>query len=177
MPRYQANEHAPYFCTITILDWVPIFIDSKYIEPIMESLAFCRANKGLSLFAYVIMPHHAHFIAAAEDLHAVVRDLKRFTSRVIHERLLADGRRSVLDWLRASTQNARQFRGEFSLWQDGFHPKQIDSQVVFDQKTRYIHENPVRKGLVTRPEQWWYSSASWYLGEKVHAMAMDEYGR
>lgn len=48
MGRYVAGENLPYFCTITVLDWVPVFIDERYIEPLMESLAYCRGKMGFS---------------------------------------------------------------------------------------------------------------------------------
>jgi REP element-mobilizing transposase RayT len=173
MPRYQAGEYLPHFCTITILDWVPVFIDARFIDPLIESLSFCRAKKGLQLFGFVVMPNHMHCIAAADDLHAMMRDFKRFTSRSIHERLVADGRNTVLAWLERAAQRARRERGEFSFWQDGFHPQAIRSRRVFEQKLRYLHENPVRKGLIAGPEDWRYSSAGWYAGRSGVCMEMD----
>jgi len=174
MVRYQAGENLPYFCTITILDWVPIFMEHRYIDPLIDSLAFCRANKGLQLFAFVVMPHHVHLIAAADDLHALFRDFKRFTSRSIHERLLADGRQTILAWLDRAAQNSRRQRGEFSLWQDGFHPQEIHSRRVFDEKLNYIHDNPVRKGLVLSAHDWWFSSAAWYAETPPFCLEMDQ---
>mgnify|MGYP001425964318 CR=1 FL=1 len=44
MTRYRADENLPYFCTITILDWTPVFVETRYIEPLIESLSFCRVN-------------------------------------------------------------------------------------------------------------------------------------
>jgi len=173
MPRYQATEHLPHFSTITALDWIPVFVDARYIDPLLESLAFCRANKSLHLFAFVVMPNHIHLIAAAEDLHAVMRDFKRYTSRTIHERLVQDQRETILEWLQRAAQRARRERGEFSFWQDGFHPQAIYSRSVFEQKLRYLHENPVRKGLVDAPEDWRYSSAGWYAGRESAGLAMD----
>ncbi len=64
MPRYRANEDAPYFCTITVLDWLPVLIESRYIDPILDSLRFCQQHKNLRLFAFVIMPNHIHLIAS-----------------------------------------------------------------------------------------------------------------
>ena len=66
MSRYRADENLPYFCTITVRDWVPAFLDSRYIDPIIESLSYCRTKKGLQLSAYVVMPNHLHMIAAAQ---------------------------------------------------------------------------------------------------------------
>src|SRR5262249_20878895 len=67
MSRYKAGENLPYFCTITVLDWTPILIEARYIDPIIESLEFSRTNKGLQLFAFVVMPNHLHLICAAGD--------------------------------------------------------------------------------------------------------------
>jgi len=85
MSRYQVGEHLPHFCTITVLDWTPVFIEARYIDPLIESCSFCRAHKGLQLFAYVVMPNHLHAIAAAEDLPAVMRDFKRWGSGPDHQ--------------------------------------------------------------------------------------------
>ncbi|HVP09644.1 MAG TPA: transposase [Phycisphaerae bacterium] len=174
MSRYRADEHLPYFCTITVLDWTPVFIESRYIDPLLELLSFCRLKKGLRLFAFVVMPNHLHLIAAADDLHAMMRDFKRFTSRTIHERLLADGRHTVLAWLEQAAQRARRQREEFSFWEDGFHPQAICTAAVLQQKLRYLHDNPVRKGLVSAPEDWKYSSAAWYAGGREVSIEVGE---
>ena len=175
MTRYRAGEHLPYFCTTTVLDWLPVLIEARCIDPIIESLSFCRQTKSLQPFAFVVMPNHLHLIAAAgEQLQTVMRDFKRFTSRTIHDRLKADGRSTVLHWLSHATQAARRARGELGLWADGFHPQAIELRHVFQQKLEYLHTNPVRKGLVQCPEDWWYSSARWYAGRKPVCLQMDE---
>jgi REP element-mobilizing transposase RayT len=192
MPRYVANENLPYFCTITVLDWLPVLIESRYIEPLLDSLRFCRQHKGLKLYAFVVMPNHVHVICSADSagaradsrtstsgecddppLHNVMRDFKRFTSRQIHDRLKEDGRTTVLEWLRHATQRARRERGELGLWQDGFHPLALWSAAVVQQKLDYLHANPCRKGLVERPEQWWFSSAAQYAGERACCLDVD----
>jgi len=173
MPRYRADENLPYFCTLTVRDWTPIFIDSRYIDPLIESLRYCRAHKALELFAFVVMPNHLHLIAAAPDLHAVMRDYKRFTSRTIHDRLIADQRTTILKWLNSAAQSARRDRDEFSFWDDGFHPEALYSPDVLAQKLRYLHDNPVRKGLVASPQDWHYSSARWYAGLDGHCLELD----
>jgi len=174
MPRYRADEHLPYFCTITILEWLPVFIDSRYIDPIIDSLGFCRSHKGLQLFAFVVMPSHLHLIAGSDDdLHAIMRDFKRFTSRTIHDRLLEDGRKTLLTWLAQAAEAARGRRSEFSLWRPGFEPRAIHWHKVFKQKLDYLHRNPVRKRLVSRPEDWFYSSASFYAGDEPVCMPVD----
>lgn len=160
MPGYRADEAVAYFCTITVLEWLPVFIDRRYCDPMFDSLRYCRAHKDLWVNAYVLMPNHLHLIAGTNaELQPIMRDFKRFTSRSIHDLLKADGRATLLKWLSQATEPARRAKGELALWQPGFHPQAIRTERVFRQKLRYLHENPVRKGLVTRPEDWWYSSA------------------
>ncbi len=174
MGRYRADEHVPYFCTITVLDWLPVFIDRTYIDAVIDSLKYCRDHKNLAVFAFVVMPNHVHLVAGTDgDLHSIMRDFKRFTSRTIHDRLKAEGRVSLLKWLSEATESARRTRGDLGLWQSGFHPQAIYSRKVFDQKVRYIHENPVRKGLVLQAEDWWYSSAREEAGLDELCMSVD----
>ena len=173
MTRYVADEPYAYFCTIRILNWIPVFIDERYILPIIESLTFTRQNKGMQLFGYVVMPNHLHMIAASESLHANIRNFKRFTSNRIHQLLLADHRVTYLDWLRRAAQNAARSRGAFSFWSPGFHPQVIRRRSVFEQKLRYLHENPMREGLVATPEAWRFSSAGFHAGEADRLLRMD----
>ncbi len=49
------------------------------------------------------------------------------------------------------------------MWQDAYHPQVIYTDDVCRQKLQYMHDNPVRKGFVERPESWFYSSARNYI--------------
>jgi putative transposase len=56
-------------------------------------------------------------------------------------------------------------KSQHQVWQEGFHPKEIITEEMLRQKLDYIHHNPVRLGLVDRPEDWRYSSARDYFGQ------------
>ena len=80
--RYKIVEpDGLYFLTCTIVDWIPVFQSHPYFDIITNSLTFCRANKGMRLYAYVIMENHLHLIAGAPDLSGVIRAFKGFTAR------------------------------------------------------------------------------------------------
>lgn len=53
---------------------------------------------------------------------------------------------------------------QFQFWQEGYHPKQIVVDKMMNQKIDYIHNNPVKRGYVDKPEHWRYSSARNYKG-------------
>ena len=48
------------------------------------------------------------------------------------------------------------------VWKERGRAFPVVTQDVFLQKLTYIHNNPVRAGLVERPEEWKFSSAAWF---------------
>lgn len=156
-----------YFVTTSIVGWQPVFTAASYFEILIDGLKFCTANKGLHLHGYVIMPNHAHYILSTDEnigLSDVMRDFKTHTSRMITERLALDRKTETLAEFEKAAHKAK--RGSrFKVWQDGFHPIAIRSQLFFNQKLNYIHYNPVEKKFVKEPEEWIYSSARNYLFE------------
>ena len=80
--RYTITEsEGIYFLTITIVDWLPVFIGVAPCEIVLESLLFCRKQKGLRLYAYVLMENHLHLVAEAPDLTGCVQSFKRHIAR------------------------------------------------------------------------------------------------
>jgi hypothetical protein len=54
----------------------------------------------------------------------------------------------------------------YQFWQHDNHPIELWSNKVIDEKIDYVHNNPVEEGLVFRAEDYLYSSAADYAGEK-----------
>ena len=64
----------------------------------------------------------------------------------------------------ASTKALGRLRGEAGeLWQPRFFDHALRTVQDYWEKVEYIHLNPVRRGLVARPEDWTWSSAAEYL--------------
>ena len=61
---------------------------------------------------------------------------------------------------RAAKKHKR--NSKYQFWQQKNHPEELLSNKFIDQKLHYIHENPVRNGLVDKPEEYRYSSARNY---------------
>jgi len=59
------------------------------------------------------------------------------------------------------------------LWQRRFYDEGIRNTAMLMQKIDYIHNNPVRKKLVTSPEEYPYSSYHWYFGHNKDALEID----
>ena len=164
-----------YFITTTIIAWQSVFVTIPLFETIIESLKFCISKKGLRLFGYVIMPTHVHYIVSTdppEKLSDIMRDFSRFTSQQI-TKILEDVRKDEM--LKIFQQAAKdECRGNrYKVWQQGFHPIAIENGDFFQQKLDYMHDNPVRKGFVEKPEHWLYSSARNYLLDDHSIITID----
>jgi REP element-mobilizing transposase RayT len=118
-------------------------------------------NKQLVVYAYVIMLNHFHIICQAPNISSVIQSLKRHTAKMIIKQLKIDQKKWVLNHLAFYMKKYKQ-ESDHQLWQEGFHPKQIQSDDMFRQKAEYIHENPVRRGFVSKSYHWVYSSAGDY---------------
>lgn len=159
------NQQGLYFITCTIHQWVDVFTRSYYADIVVSSLDFCMQNKGLEVYAWVIMSNHLHFIVSCREgnnLSDVLRDFKKYTATKIVtaiEKNEQESRRNWLLWLLKEEESIH-------FWQPDNHPKEVSSRDFFLQKMAYIHQNPVRAGLVDREEAWIYSSAKDFHQQK-----------
>lgn len=178
MHRYRIVEHGvqPHFVTWTLVEWLPLFLSDTYCTIITDSLQYCRDHKGLLVQAYVIMPTHIHAILAAEqgsDLSLILRDARKYTSKALVDQLRCDGR-NLFEWIfQDAARKSGRSAGAHKVWSEGVHPETLESERFFLQKLRYLHENPVRKGLVELPEHWKYSSAGFYALGAVGPLELD----
>jgi putative transposase len=168
MERYRILEGVSvYFVTFTIVDWLPVFIDELTCKIITNSLSFCIKNKNLRVNAYVVMPNHLHAIVFdgdfnSERLKHTLDDFRKFTGRQLADTCEAHFSPIFSEVFRKAAGEDRQRR----VWQPTQHPEGIISEQFWQQKVNYIHENPVRKGLVNRPENWRFSSAKFWANEE-----------
>jgi putative transposase len=164
--RYTIRDpNFPYFITCTVVKWIPLFTRKPYLDILTDSLQFCRQHKALKLYAYVILDNHLHLVVAGNRLTDIIRDFKSYTGKALIARLEQDQKTWVLNQLQYYKQSTKT-RSDYQIWQEGFHPQQIVSEEMLRQKIDYLHHNPVRAGLVERPEDWVYSSARDYAGGK-----------
>lgn len=165
---YKIQEQdGAYYLTFQIVGWVDLFTRKEYRDVVIDSLKFCQKNKGLNLFAYVIMSNHIHLLAQSQngDLSGFIRDFKSYTSKQFLE-IIQTGKESRSEWLQVVFEyhGKLQSRQTLQLWTHENHAEHIYSQKFIEQKVHYIHHNPVRSGIVVNPEDYLYSSARNYAG-------------
>ncbi len=165
------NQQALYFLTFQVVNWVDIFTRVEYKDIITDSFDYCRKNKGLELYAYVIMSNHIHLISRAKEnyrLSDIIRDFKKFTANQLLDKIKLPAE-SRSDWMLKRFEFAakrHQRNSEYQIWTHENHAVELFTSDFIDQKLDYIHHNPVRAGIVDAPENYIYSSARNYAGEK-----------
>ncbi len=102
-------------------------------------------------------------VVEGKELSSQLRRFKSFTARKIIDSL-KERNRTIL--LRKLSKNKYDHHkdSEYQVWQEGFHPKQMNTIEMMIQKIEYIHFNPVNAGFVDKPEDWRCSSARNYIG-------------
>ncbi len=163
---YKIQEQdALYYLTFQIVGWVDIFTRKVYRDIAIDSFKYCQQNKSLELYAYVIMSNHIHLMArsASGDLSGTIRDFKNYTSHKFIENIQT-GIESRSDWMKVVFEYHGKFKNKQvnQIWTHENHAEEIFSQKFIEQKIAYIHANPVRAGIVNRPEDYLYSSARNY---------------
>ncbi len=158
-----------YFLTMTVVGWIDVFTKKIHKLKLVESLKYCQKNKDLEIFSWCLMPNHLHLIARAGgkySLSEILRDFKKFTSKAIIQQII-DQPDSRHKWM----LNQFEFNGrylkrieKYKFWQDGNHAEIIYTPAFFYEKLEYIHNNPVKEMIVSKPEDYLFSSARNYAG-------------
>ena len=163
--KYKTEAGKLYYVTLTIVGWIDVFTRKEYVYELMKNIKYCQENKGLELYAYVIMSNHIHLIATSRDipLNILLGSFKSFTSKRLVEMIETNQQESRQEWMmrlfkyygKGNSQNV-----EHQFWQNGNHPIGLWNQSVIQQKIDYLHNNPVKQGIVARAEDYLYSSAN-----------------
>jgi len=135
--RLAPQETRTYFVTAATAQRRSLFQVTATAELLQRTILDYRTQGRFLLHAFVIMPNHFHaLITPAPDV---------------------------------SLEKAMQFiKGGFSfrlksklgVWTRSFNESQIMSEDKFTNCVRYVNENPVRRGLVSTPEAYPFSSAA-----------------
>lgn len=160
------DQEAAYYVTFQIVEWVDVFSRKIYRDIVIDSLRYCQEHKKLEIYAYVIMSNHMHLLVRSGkgELSATIRDFKRHTSKAIIHAII-EGNESRKEWMLnifsfAAKKHSR--NENYQVWTHENHAEEVFSNKFIWQKVLYIHENPVRNGLVHNSWEYKYSSASNY---------------
>jgi len=164
--RLPIKGKALVYITTTATDWIPVFGDAVVASIVMSKLAEAVEQFQVAVVGYVLMPSHLHLMlgfAHVELLSKFMQSFKILSSKTVRELVFP----SILDRLWNN--------GRFSLWKPRFDDLITVSEEQFRIKLNYIHNNPVKAGLVSDPCDWFYSSASDWLKDEPGPVKVDKH--
>jgi putative transposase len=141
--RYQ-QQRCQHFITFSCYRRKPLLDSATARETFERELDRVRCWYGCYVTGYVVMPEHVHLLISEPErstLSIVIQMLKQITSRKLKP------------------------AGAPRFWQVRYYDFPVWSERKRVEKLRYIHRNPVKRGLVARPEDWrWSSFLQWATG-------------
>ena len=145
LKRFQETGQS-HFVTFSCYHRLPKLTNSTACQVFLEMLELARKRLGIRIYGYVLMPEHVHLLLSEPEsvtLASALRSVKLSTAKQIHAHSsAADGD---------------------PFWQARYYDRNIRDYCEFVVKLRYLHRNPVKRGLCQSPEQWPWSSFQHYL--------------
>jgi len=139
---------------------------------LIDAINTAREKHSFDLWAYVIMPEHVHLLIFPRYDEYSISDILRSIKQPVARRAIAFLRRNHPDLLRLM-ENGKKHH-PYSFWQDGGgYDRNIRNHAELVRFLEYAHNNPVRRGLVEHPEQWYWSSASEWLSNTPGPILID----
>ncbi len=139
-PTRSLNPHGTYFVTFSTWQRRGLFIVESYSRLFLKTLYGYRRQGRFELHAFVLMPEHVHLLLTPAPSITLERSLQFIKGGYSYALGVELGR-----------------KGE--VWQRGFTDHRIRDAADFDGHRRYIHENPVKRGLVECASDYRYCSA------------------
>jgi putative transposase len=138
LKRYQQAGDF-HFLTFSCYHRSPYFSAGESRDRFEQALEQIRKRYVFHVFGYVVMPEHVHLLVSEPTRATLARALQALKTSI-------------------SKQSK-----EKPFWQVRYYDFNVFSSAKRTEKLRYMHRNPVTRGLVDRPEEWLWSSFRHYL--------------
>jgi len=146
--RYQQTGEV-HFLTFSCYRRRPYLFTVAAMELFEDALERVRLRYFLAVAGYVVMPEHVHLL--------VNEPQRALLSRAVQALKLSVAMRGR----------------ERPFWQAHYYDFNISSHEKFVEKLRYIHRNPVSRGLVAKPEDWKWSSFRHYATGEIGTVEIE----
>ncbi len=139
-----------HFLTFSCYHRLPLLERMHMEDAFLQTLELTRRRFGMRVYGYVVMPEHVHLLISEPDGGMLSRAVQLLKTGVS---------------IQARKQGER-IAGEPHFWQARYFDHNVRNHEGFVTQLRYIHRNPVKRGLCAKPEDWpWSSFCAWASGE------------
>jgi len=152
LKRFQESGHS-HFVTFSCYHRRPLFTADRAKRIFELALERVRRSFDFRVYGYVVMPEHVHLLVS-EPERGMLADALKSLKQGVSRRLVAG----------APFKPGVGLSGDFPqhFWQKRYYDFNVRNYRQFVEKLRYIHRNPVKRGLCERPEDWEWSSFRQY---------------
>ena len=169
---FNVPGHA-HALTFTCYRRFPFLKAERTCAWLADSIAGARRTLDFALWAFVFMPDHVHVIVRPNRPDHEVSVILKAIKGPVGRQAVAHLEACAPEWLPKITR-VRGGREERLFWQSGGgYDRNIDEPKTLGRMVDYLHENPVRRGLVARPSDWRWSSAGWFEGLASNGLRPD----
>jgi putative transposase len=139
-----------HFLTFSCYHRLPLFAEMQMENAFLGVLEQIRCRFEMRVFGYVVMPEHVHLLVSEPAGKLLSRAMQILKTTVT---------------IQARQENKRAAGGP-PFWQPRYFDHNVRNHAGFVTQLRYIHRNPVKRGLCLAPEDWpWSSFRAWATGE------------
>jgi putative transposase len=139
-----------HFLTFSCFHRLPLLAQMRMEDGFLCALEQVRRRFRMCVFGYVVMPEHVHLLVNEPALRTIADALQLLKTKVSVQARKEQKRRA----------------GDEPFWQARYFDHNVRNHAGFVTQLRYIHRNPVKRGLCSAPEDWpWSSFRAWASGE------------
>ena len=150
LKRYQ-NTGSLHFITFSCYRRQPLLKEPGAAEMFEHALEQARVKYGFFVYGYVVMPEHVHLLVSESERATLATALKAIKQSVARRRVET---------------------GEH-FWQGRYYDFNVGTPQKRVEKLKYIHRNPVHRGMVEKPEDWLWSSYRHYATGEVGTVQIE----
>jgi len=133
LKRYQQCRHL-HFITFSCYHRAPLLNTPEARNVFEQTLERVRVWYGCYIAGYVVMPEHVHLLISEPERSTLAVAIQMLKQNTAHQ--------------------LRTLAGDGSFWLERYYDFNVWSESKRIEKLRYIHRNPVERGLVASPENW-----------------------
>jgi putative transposase len=163
------GAHHLHFITCSCYHRLPFLRTARSRDRFLSIVEQTRQRYRFVVVGYVVMPEHIHLLITEPEVG---------TPSTVMQVMKQRSARALLPKKRQSDARQRCLFGEPAprtpFWQARFYDFNVWTTKKRVEKLRYMHRNPVKRGLVGAPEQWRWSSYRFYLLDEMGPVRVNE---
>jgi putative transposase len=134
--------------------------NGRAIDLLVRQLIESRQKYKYKLLGYAIMPEHIHLVILPPEIMKLGLVIREIKSKMAREYF-------------SEVRNNQSGKNVF--WQKRCYDHNCRNTESVKEKITYCHNNPVKRGLVSEPGEYKWSSYNWYMGRRDVPILIDEY--